>query len=126
MRNLFVAYLDITRALHAAFRAPRVQALLLISALVAGAGALGFRLLEGWSFVDAFYFAVVSMATVGYGDFAPKTIPGKLFTVVFLVVGIGIFVLTVSALAEAAIRSLQSERNKHRPRASTRTRNDDH
>ena len=115
MKNLFLAYLDITRALHVAFRSPRVQALLLISAFVAGTGAVGFRLLEGWGFVDAFYFAVVSMATVGYGDLAPKTIPGKLFTIAYLVVGLGIFVLTVSALAEAAIRALQAQRGKDRP-----------
>ena len=112
MRNLFVAYIEICRALHMAFRAPRVQALLLISALVAGAGTLGFWLIEGWGVLDAFYFSVVSMATVGYGDLAPRTIPGKLFTVAFLVVGIGIFVLTVSTLAEAVIRALQEQRKK--------------
>jgi voltage-gated potassium channel Kch len=112
MRNLFAAYMDISRALNLAFRAPRVQALLLITTLVAAAAALIFRFLEGWNFIDSFYFAVVSMATVGYGDLAPKTNAGKLFTIAFLVVGIGLFVLTVSTLAEAVIRALQSQRNK--------------
>jgi voltage-gated potassium channel len=112
MRNLFAAYVDITRALHVAFRTPRVQALLVVATLVAAAGAMIFRLLEGWGFIDSFYFAVVSMATVGYGDLAPKTNAGKLFTIAFLVVGIGIFVLTVSTLAEAVIRALQAQKKK--------------
>jgi voltage-gated potassium channel Kch len=112
MKKLFAAYIDISRALKAAFCTPRVLALLLVAALVAAAGAMIFRFLEGWTLIDSFYFAVVSMATVGYGDLAPKTNAGKLFTIAFLVVGIGIFVLAVSSLAEAVIRALQSQKEK--------------
>lgn len=112
MRNLVAAYIDICRAILVAFRTPRVQALLVVATLVAAMGAVMFRLLEGWNLLDAFYFSVVSMATVGYGDFSPKTNAGKLFTIGFLVVGIGIFVLTVSTLAEAVIRALQAKRGK--------------
>ena len=110
MKKLFVAYIDISHALKVAFSTPRVLALLLTATLVAAAGAVVFRFLEGWSLIDSFYFAVVSMATVGYGDLSPKTTAGKLFTIAFLVVGIGIFVLTVSSLAEAVIRTLQSKK----------------
>ena len=38
-------------------------------------------LVEGWSLLDAAYFAVVTIATVGYGDFAPHTTIGKIFTI---------------------------------------------
>ena len=112
MRNLLTAYIEIGRALKVALCTHRVQALLLVATVVAGTGAVVFRVLEGWSLLDSFYFSVVSMATVGYGDLAPKTDAGKLFTIAFLVVGIGIFVLAVSALAEAVIRALPSTRRK--------------
>jgi hypothetical protein len=40
--------------------------------------------------VDAFYFSVTALTTVGLGDLAPKTAIGKLFTVVYIFAGIGI------------------------------------
>ena len=112
MRSILSAYADIGHAILAAFRSPRVQALLLVAALIAAAAALVFHILEGWSYLDAFYFTVVSMATVGYGDLAPKTSGGRLFTIAFLVVGIGVFVLLVSALAEAVIREFRPQKSE--------------
>jgi voltage-gated potassium channel len=51
-------------------------------------GALFYHWIEGWSYLDSIYFSVVSLATVGYGDFTPKTSLGKIFTIVYLINGI--------------------------------------
>ena len=37
------------------------------------------------------YFCVVTMSTVGYGDFSPETALGKVYTIFYLFIGIGIF-----------------------------------
>ena len=70
-------------------------------AVIAIAGGTGFySLVEGLRLVDAFYFSVMTLTTVGYGDFAPKSGVGKLFTAVYALVGVGIllaFVTTVAA-----------------------------
>lgn len=66
--------------------------------------ALIYTQLEGWGLVDSIYFATVTIATVGYGDFSPQTTAGKLFTVGYIVVGIGLFVAMASALADHLIR----------------------
>ncbi len=47
---------------------------------------------EHWSVVDALYFSVMTMATVGYGDLTPTTDMSKLFTVVYAFISIGTFV----------------------------------
>jgi voltage-gated potassium channel Kch len=57
---------------------------------VLGAGVIIYQRLEGWTFVDSLYFSVVSLTTVGYGDIAPTTDAGKLFTVLYLLIGVGI------------------------------------
>jgi hypothetical protein len=104
--RVFRAYATLYRAIIAAFGTPRVQALLLVCLLIALCQALVFRLVEGWRFLDAFYFSVVSMATVGYGDFAPETALGKILAMGFLMIGIGVFVLTVSTVAQEILRNL--------------------
>ena len=51
------------------------------------------------------YFSVVTIATVGYGDLAPQTAIGKIFTICYIFAGIGIFVSAVTAFAHAVLRA---------------------
>ena len=53
-------------------------------------GTVVYRLLEDWSWVDAVYFSVVAVTTVGFGDLTPTTDASKLFTVVYVLAGISI------------------------------------
>jgi hypothetical protein len=53
-------------------------------------GTLVYHWLEGWSYLDALYFCVVSLATVGYGDLTPSTPLARAFTIFYLINGIGI------------------------------------
>ena len=46
--------------------------------------------MEGWTLIDAFYFATCTFATVGYGDVKPLTDGGKLFACVYMIVGISV------------------------------------
>jgi voltage-gated potassium channel len=56
--------------------------------LLIGAGTVGYRLLEGWSWFDSFYVAVITLTSIGYGQRAPATIPGRVFTMVLALGGI--------------------------------------
>jgi hypothetical protein len=72
--------------------------LLVASALgLVGLGTVVYRYIEDWSWVDSFYFSVVTIATVGFGDLTPTTDGGKLFTVFYIVVGISIFTTYLNA-----------------------------
>jgi hypothetical protein len=53
-------------------------------------GTVAFHYMEGWSWVDSFYFSAVAGTTVGFGDLTPSTDLSKLFSVVYIFVGIGI------------------------------------
>ncbi len=115
LREIARAYVSLARAIRAAFVSENVIILLSISSGVALSGAVVMMVLEDWGFVDAFYFAVVSMATVGYGDLSPETTVGKIFTIGFLVIGIGIFVLTVGAIAEAILSEMRKAKAEKNP-----------
>ena len=57
--------------------------------IILGIGTVIYHLLEGWTWLDSFYFSVITLTTVGYGDFSPQTTGGKLFTVFYILVGLG-------------------------------------
>jgi hypothetical protein len=67
--------------------------------------------IEKWSFVDALYWALVTITTVGFGDVVPQTHSGKAFTVVFCLVGCTILAWSVNSLIRypLVIKAKQSE-----------------
>ena len=66
-------------------------------------GSETFMHLEHVPFIDALYFSVVSLLTVGYGDVTPHTTEGKIFVMVYLLVGIGIMAVFVETLLRHAV-----------------------
>ncbi|MFV0315841.1 MAG: potassium channel family protein [Microthrixaceae bacterium] len=51
---------------------------------------LVYRILEGWTWIDSIYFSVIAITTVGFGDLTPTTNGTKLFTVAYVIVGVGL------------------------------------
>jgi voltage-gated potassium channel len=99
------------RALGRMLRDPhdRAPALLVLSLFIVG--TVFYTLTEDWSVVDAFYFSTMTLATVGFGDFVPTHTGTKLFTVVYVLVGVGILVSFFSELARSTLE-LRAEMRK--------------
>ena len=53
---------------------------------------------------DAFWWAIVTIATVGYGDYYPVTAVGRIIAVIVMVSGIGIFLLLVGKLSQRRLQ----------------------
>jgi hypothetical protein len=51
-------------------------------------GTLFYHWLEGWNYLDALYFCVISLSTIGYGHFVPTTSLGRAFTIIYVINGI--------------------------------------
>ena len=74
-----------------------IRGILLIIALLL-IGTAFYSTFEDKSFVDAFYLSGVTLSTLGYGDEVPETVPGKIFSVVYALTGIGIVFYTSGKL----------------------------
>ena len=53
-------------------------------------GTVTYHFIEGWSWLDSLYFSVITLTTIGYGDFSPQTDLGKMFTSVYIVIGVAL------------------------------------
>jgi voltage-gated potassium channel len=63
--------------------APMVVGLIVVPCV----GVLGYRLIEGWSWIDALYMTVTTLSTVGYGEVHPLSPAGRIFTMGLIVSG---------------------------------------
>lgn len=69
---------------------PETRGLLLSAVAVVFVGVVFYTTVEHWTVLNAIYFCVVTLGTVGYGDITPTTDLGKLFTILYIIVGLGI------------------------------------
>lgn len=79
------------------------------------AGVVGFRILSGYTWIDALYMTVITITTVGYGEVRPLGPEEKLFTSIFIVssifiVGYAISVITEYILSKNNINNLKHKR----------------
>lgn len=88
-----------------AARDPEVQAVVTLAVTAIGIASIFYWIVEGWSILDATYFSVVTIATVGFGDLTPHTALGKIFTIAYVISGIGLFASAVATLARAILRA---------------------
>ena len=96
---------DLFRGLGSFLNDSTGQALLGIASVVVAVGTVFYRFVEDLVWVDSIYFSVITLTTVGYGDFSPTTTTGKVFTIFYVLAGIGIFVALVTEVGTHLIEA---------------------
>lgn len=96
MIEFFTTIFQFFQALCRGFQNHKFQALFLFVLTILAGGTFFYRYAEGWSTLDAFYFSVTTLATVGYGDLAPATSLGKIFTIIYVFAGVGVFLSLIN------------------------------
>ncbi|MDE0589700.1 potassium channel family protein [Halocynthiibacter sp. C4] len=100
------------KAIYRSWESENFRAGLVVAILILISGTTFYRMVEGWSWTDSLYFSVTTMSTVGFGDLAPSTTYGKMFTVFYIFVGVGVFVALFSQFAKALIIQKPSREGK--------------
>lgn len=99
----------------------KYRVLISLTILIIAAGTIFFRLVEGWSWLDSYFFTVVTITTVGYGNLVPITAIGKIGTTILILLGIGVVAVALNAFGSELIanRSARIDRNRDTNEASS-------
>lgn len=108
MVSFLIVLRQLGRALGVAWGDAEFRALGFIWVVLLALGTLFYHQVEGWAWFDSLYFCVITLATVGYGDFSPQTVAGKAFTIFYVMLGIGVLVALLTRVAESLLVARQN------------------
>ncbi len=84
---------------------PEFRGLAIVLAGWIALGTIIYTVYEEWNVAEAFYFSVITLTTIGYGDYTPTSTEMQIYTAIYAVLGIGLFVAFNASLARFALRS---------------------
>ena len=82
----------------------RYHSLGIFALIVLLTGTIAYHFIEGWSYLDSLYFSLTTLTTIGYGDLIPTTAFSKIFTIIYIFLGLGIIFSFVMKLVKSRIR----------------------
>jgi voltage-gated potassium channel Kch len=111
MKSPLEIIVKFVKALSLAMKDYKFRALLFLVSIAVTIGTVFYKYTEAWSWLDSLYFTIITITTVGYGDMTPTTPLGKLFTMFYLLISVGLLVGIVSILSNHIIK--QETRKTH-------------
>ena len=98
--HLLVALRGLGRAVVSVWRDPETKALPFIVGILLLTGTIFYWTAEDWTLIQSLYFSVVTLTTVGYGDFTPTSDFSRIFTIIYIFIGLGLLVAFLSSIAQ--------------------------
>lgn len=105
----------------------RMFAVLIAICAIIAISTVTFHILEGWRVLDAFYYSVVTITTVGYGDLTPTQDASKVAASMLILLSIPLMFFIIGIAADSVFNEMKrssdaEERRRERIRAAARRR----
>ena len=97
------------------------RALFIWVIIVIAMGTTFYARVEGWRTLDALYFTIITLTTIGYGDITPQTDAGKIFSMVYIFVGISLISGFIILLGEHSNKIRPSRKKKIQDKENTKS-----
>jgi voltage-gated potassium channel len=81
-------------------RTPHLIIVVLLAAFLVALGTAGYVVIEDWSVLDSLYMTVITLSTIGYGEVNPVSQPGRIFTLILIVMGVGFFLYVIGNVVQ--------------------------
>ena len=120
MIPLLLAGRGLWRAVAAVWRDPETRALPVVAGVLVLTGTLFYWRFEDWTIIEALYFCIVTLTTVGL-EISPHHAGTQIFTIIYILTGFGVLVALLTSVAQQYLR-LKAEGGGARARPSFRRR----
>jgi len=74
-----------------------------ILTLIVTLGSIGYMTIEGWDLFSSLYMTVITITTVGFGEIAHLSVPGRIFTIILIFLGMGIILYIVGLVTQVMV-----------------------
>ncbi len=95
------------------FRIKIFKAVILVVVLLL-VGVAGYKMISGYSYLDALYMTVITMTTVGFGEVRPLDVHSKIFTVFLILASVVILGYALSVITEYILSKSNVEELKRK------------
>lgn len=114
MIPLLLTLYTFIKVLKKLIKDPKFRSSVYVTFLTLAIGTIFYHSIEGWRWLDSLYFCVITLATIGYGDFVPTTDLGKAFTIIYVFIGIGILISFIDPIGEIIVQHREEKVEKRR------------
>lgn len=91
-------HINLNTELYQQLKPLRLPLILVVTMIMVG--TLGYVIIDNFSLLDALYQAGITFTTVGFGEIAPISPAGRLFTITLIILGFGVFSFSIGILVE--------------------------
>ncbi len=99
------------KGLWKAFKLKNFQVLFILVLVMLLSGTIFYVTQEGLSWIDALYFCIATLSTVGHPSIEPQTTLGKVFTMIYIIAGTGLFIGLIGYIAYALTKQPENKKN---------------
>lgn len=75
-------------------------------------GTIAFYVFEDWSLIDSFYFSVVTLTTIGFGDLVPTSDLTRLLASIYILTGVSAVLASLTVIGNEVIQQYQNRLEK--------------